>query len=172
MFLSLGRSTAAPDDVVALLLACHERIRSFVAIARLAATREASDEEVVQALARVERYFEEALPLHVADEEESLVPRLRGRDRELEEALEAMRAQHAEHDAALVALLGASASLRERPRDEERRRALAAAAERLEAAFAEHLALEERVVFPAIRRLLSPEVQREVVRELRARRRE
>jgi hypothetical protein len=68
------------SDIVDLLLECHERIRSFIGLAgRLANCGPVSDTEVSDAAARVVRYFSESLPLHVADEEESILPRLLGR---------------------------------------------------------------------------------------------
>jgi hypothetical protein len=66
---------------VELLLECHERIRHFARLAlKLAGTRDLPPAEVAEAAAAVRRYFAEALPLHAADEEESMMPRLRGRD--------------------------------------------------------------------------------------------
>jgi len=79
--------------------------------------------------------------------------------------------QHACHQPKLRALLDASAALRQRPGDTARRNALAQAADVLGSEFAEHLALEEGVIFPAIRRFVSPAVQMEMVEELRRRRR-
>src|SRR5690606_15926791 len=68
-----------PRDLVDLLGECHARIRRFVELAHEAAIRmDAPVEQVIQACADVERYFVEALPLHVADEEESIAPRLKG----------------------------------------------------------------------------------------------
>jgi hemerythrin-like domain-containing protein len=52
----------------------------------------------------------------------------------------------------------------------EHRAALASVAARLEAAFAQHLEAEERVVFAAVRSRMSAEAQAEVRREMRARR--
>ena len=40
---------------------------------------------VLEASRRCERYFSEALPLHVEDEEQSLLPRRRGRTPELDD---------------------------------------------------------------------------------------
>src|SRR5690606_33889983 len=73
------RPKTAAQDLVDLLDECHQRIRRFLALAgEAAAHRGAPSSETAQACADVERYFKEALPLHVADEEESITPRLRG----------------------------------------------------------------------------------------------
>jgi hypothetical protein len=73
MLIKIGSSVAETGDVVDLLLACHERIRFFIDLAiRIADTTDASNEEIREAAARVVRYFSESLPLHVADEEESI----------------------------------------------------------------------------------------------------
>lgn len=163
--------TRAPQGLVDLLLACHDRIRRFVALARDAATRpDVPADQVVEACARVERYFREALPLHVADEEQSVEPRLRGRSPEVDHALDAMAQEHRAHEAAVAALLDAAAAVRPDPGDAARKTTLAHAAEALREDFLEHLALEEAVLFPAIRRLPA-DLQSTVVDELRARRR-
>ena len=95
-----------PSDIVDLLLECHERIRTFVGLAgRLANTKQPSVDEVRDAATRVARYFSEALPLHVADEEQSILPRLSGRDSELDKALNSMREQHRQHEEPLRVLL-------------------------------------------------------------------
>lgn len=172
MFKSLRtQPSGAPADLVDLLLECHDRIRSFVALARQAARRvDAPEDQIVEACLRVERYFSEALPLHVADEEQSVLPRIRGRSEDIDSALETMQGQHTQHEPKLRALLAASVAVREAPQDPDRRASLTAAAEQLEREFDEHLALEEAIIFPAIRRLLSSAVQAEMIKELRGRR--
>ncbi|AKU91160.1 hemerythrin domain-containing protein [Vulgatibacter incomptus] len=171
MIVRIGGGREELADLVDLLLDCHARIRSFAALARIAGERaDATHAEVVDACERVERYFGIALPLHVADEEESILPRLRGVSPEVDRALADMHAQHAAHQAGLHAMLSASAAVRQDPGDAAKRATLVAAAAPLEREFAEHLALEETVLFPAIRREWSADVQAEVVRELRARR--
>lgn len=168
--LSTQRAAEA-RDLIALLGECHERIRHFVALAEQAGLRDdAPPEQIVQACLDVERYFTEALPLHVADEEESIEPRLRGRSKAVDAALDATLSQHRQHDWLLQALLEATRALRVHPTDERARDVVASTARRLAAQFEEHLGLEEGVLFPAIRQL-SPEAQSSIVAELRARRR-
>lgn len=172
MLITIGQKPSAARDLVDLLLECHERIRSFVALARAAAEEaDPPETEIVEACFRVERYFVEALPLHVADEEESVLPRLGGRSLEIDRALHAMHEQHIGHERKLRSLLNASAALRQSPSDVRRRAVLAVAASDLGQDLTEHLALEEAVVFPTISRVLPAATQAEIVAELRARRR-
>jgi iron-sulfur cluster repair protein YtfE (RIC family) len=157
---------------VDLLLDCHARIRSHLALARrLSTARDAPAEEVRDAAERVRRYFVEALPLHACDEEDSILPRLLGRERALDAALEAMRREHGEHARLLGALTGVCATLAGDPgRLPDLASRLAEVAAELERDLLAHLREEEAVVLPAMRRLLGTEADREIVRELRARR--
>lgn len=160
------------EDVVDLLLECHARIRSFSELAvRLGEAASPSPAEVADAAARVHRYFAEALPLHARDEEESLLPRLAGRDPGVDAALVTMHADHVGHGAVLDPVLALCAELAAAPeRHAELAPALARAARLLGAHFEAHLASEEATVFPAIARLLPDEERRRIVAELRARR--
>lgn len=171
MFVKIG-SVEKPSDIVDLLLECHERIRTFIGIARrLAGAQESPPGEVREAASRVARYFSESLPLHVADEEESILPRLGGKDPGIDAALAAMRAEHAEHEPQLEALLNTCRMLERSPeRLAEWGPGLAAVASALEQDFFEHLDKEEKVILPAIRNLLSQEERDTMLRELRARR--
>jgi iron-sulfur cluster repair protein YtfE (RIC family) len=159
-------------ELVDLLLACHSRIRRFsrttVELGRRTALPEA---EVVEQCGRCERYFGEALPLHVEDEEVRVLPRLLGRRSDVDQALAVMERQHEEHQAHLSALLDALRGLRDSPHGPYQRATLQQVANTLAAAFEEHLGGEERIVFPAIRDLVAPDVQNAVIEELRARRR-
>ena len=160
-----------PRDLVDLLGECHARIRRFVELAHEAAIRtDAPADQVIQACTDVERYFIEALPLHVADEEESIAPRLKGLSPEVDRALDAMTRQHQEHSPTLVELLRVSATVRAQPNHHGARDDLAKVAKALKLEFEEHLTLEETVIFPAIRGLLSHETRDLIVEELRERR--
>jgi hemerythrin-like domain-containing protein len=162
----------APTDAVDLLVECHGRIRSFLAMARsLAEARGAEAIDIADTAYRVHRYFALALPLHARDEEESVLPRLRGREPAVDAELEAMVRQHAEHRPVLDALVGACARLSRDPgRHAELGPVVGRAAEELQRHFADHLAREEGVVFPALRRLLDQEADSAIVREIRLRR--
>jgi iron-sulfur cluster repair protein YtfE (RIC family) len=171
MLTRIGGS-AAPRDAVDLLLDCHERIRAFLAMAGRVATAGAADESGIRdAAERVHRYFTQALPLHAKDEEESLLPRLRGRDPAVDAELEAMAREHREHERPLRTLVDACEVIARDPaRHPEVAPELAAATEELERHFAAHLRREEEVIFPALRRLLDARADSEIVTELRARR--
>lgn len=167
--LSSRRSTQ-PTTLVALLSECHQRIRHFSHLAcELARRSDAPPAEIEQAAASVMRYFSEALPLHVADEEESITPRLRGRSDEVTRALTTMSQEHVEHGPQLAELLSALTELRQAPTSEQARLRLAAVAMPLQLDFERHLALEESVLFPALH-LLPAADQKQIVEELRARR--
>lgn len=168
--ITIGHKAPRADDLVGHLLACHERIRKFVGIAAKIREAAASAAEIVEACAAVERYFEHALPSHIADEEESIVPRLLGKRADVDEALRTMQAQHQVHEPLVAELLAASRSLRQAPENDASRERLQAVAVRLAAEFEPHLALEERVVFPAARELLAAEEQAQIRREQGARR--
>src|SRR3954463_6254580 len=84
------------ETAVDLLVGCHDRIRNFTSIVRKLAHAEGSAlEEISTAAASAHRYFTVSLPLHEADEEERLRPRLyhAGDDR-VTAALDAMTHQH------------------------------------------------------------------------------
>jgi iron-sulfur cluster repair protein YtfE (RIC family) len=171
MLTKIGRS-AAPADAVDLLVECHERIRSFLALARRLAGAGGEDrEEIRQAAARVHRYFAQALPLHAEDEERSILPRLRGRDAVVDAELETMRREHAEHERPLRELLqGCDVLALEPERHPELAPSIGAATDELERHFAAHLRREEEVIFPAMRRFLDGAADAEIVKEIRARR--
>lgn len=171
MLVQIGSSKES-EDVVDLLLQCHQRIRHFLGLAsRLAQTDDASHDEISDAAARITRYFTEALPLHVADEENSVVPRLSGRTPELDTTLQGMHQEHLEHEPQIKALIEMCRTLRDSPeRINELRPSLLAGSSLLEKAFSAHLDQEEQIVLPAIRTWLSQEEQAAMLNELRARR--
>ena len=172
MLTQLSRHPAvSAEDLVDLLAECHQRIRHFIALARQVGLRQGvPTHQMIQACSDVERYFTQALPLHVADEEESIEPRLRGVSPTVDGVLDAVAHQHRQHDADLKALLDAVSTLRENPHDPTVRSQVATTSTALEARLEEHLLLEERVIFPAIRALRSPETQTSIILELRKRR--
>ena len=82
-----------------------------------------------------------------------------------------MAREHGEHEPPLAALVGACEEIAREP---GRLAALApvvgSATAELERHFVAHLEREEKVIFPAMRRLLDRSVDGEIVREIRARR--
>lgn len=166
----IGERTGGEGDAVDALVACHARIRSFLALA--ARVGEGGEPAAIgEAAARIERYFREAMPLHVDDEEQTILPRLRGREGAVDRALAEMQEQHTAHEAELAALTAAAAALATGPADPALAARLAAVGGSLGAALAVHLELEESIVFPAMRRLFSARELAEVAGEMRARRR-
>src|ERR1700743_1705738 len=95
------------EDVVDLLTGCHQRIRHFTGVViKLAHAQGATPEEISQAATAVHRYYSISLPLHEADEEQTLHPRLNVlRDEKLNHALRAMADQHEAIDELLERLL-------------------------------------------------------------------
>jgi iron-sulfur cluster repair protein YtfE (RIC family) len=174
--ISIGsRPRGAPSGFVGMLADCHTRIRRFAALAqRLADERDASPEAIRDAAHRVQRYFGEALPLHVADEDETVVPRLLGREPELDASLHRMSDEHRGHGDPLAELLELCGRLTREPASHaEVRDRLRAVTAVLVPAFTDHLAHEEEVIFPALASLFAgePGVEAEMLDELRARRR-
>jgi hemerythrin-like domain-containing protein len=171
MPIRIGKAPAQ-GDVVDALVDCHQRIRDFTSLAvRLAGSHGLAAEEIREAAAGVHRYFAVALPLHARDEEESLLPRLEGREAALDAELAEMMREHAEHGDPTGRVLAACARLEEDPSQlAALAPQLAVAARDLERHFQVHLEREERVIFPAIRRLLDAPTRERIQVEMRERR--
>ena len=167
----IGKS-AAPADAAELLLECHGRIRAFLAMARrLGEASDESAEAVSDAAIQVHRYFTLALPLHARDEEDSILPRLRGRDPLLDLQLDVMVREHQEHQRPLGRLIEACAEIGADPgRHPGLAGSVLQAATELDRHFFHHLAREEEVIFPAVRRLLDASTDASIVKEIRLRR--
>jgi iron-sulfur cluster repair protein YtfE (RIC family) len=174
MLHSIGRTglrTLGPDPVD-LLLECHQRIRTVLAVAaRLARAADAPPGDVTEAANRALRYFVLAMPLHEEDEEQSVTPRLlQVGGAELEATLTQMAGEHrATHD-----LLSSLEDVWERIARQPAclvtvTRQLDEQTASLQRLLAGHLAMEERIVFPALR-LLSAEAREEIRGEMVARR--
>jgi hemerythrin-like domain-containing protein len=161
------------ESAAELLLGCHERIRHFTAVSlRLAEAVSAPAEEVAGAAESVWRYFSIALPLHEADENQSLHPRLRVAAPEALAAASAeMVHQHLAIDVVVAELLPVWDTLRQRPeRLPELAAVLAEKSHQLLALWETHLALEERTVFPAMQKYLSAAELDAIRDEMKARR--
>jgi len=145
-------------DPIGLLADCHRRIERFLSVlVRLAAkanVREPLGGEERIALDTALRYFREAAPKHTRDEEDSLFPRLRSLNSpEVQSALSKMEKLEREHLQmerihAGVDRLGqewlAAGTLS--PADAARLSELVSG---LADTYREHIAVEEREVFPA-----------------------
>jgi hemerythrin-like domain-containing protein len=169
MLTQVGKRPSSDGSVLQRLLECHERIRSFCALARRL-TNGGSDDDVRQAATELRRYFGIGLPLHVRDEEESLRPRLlRLGDPVGDEALDQMTVEHARIEVLLGELGRAWGQIVERP-GREACVALHDPALELDVHMRQHLSHEERRVFPALGQL-PPDQLAAIVAEMQARRR-
>ncbi len=159
-----------------MLLGCHARTRHFMQLSRtLADAESAPHQEIAQAATSILRHFSDALPLHEADENESLFPRLHAAlppGGLVREAAETMVEQHKAIHELVTELLPLCASLGRQPgRLPFLSHRLDHVTQALNQIFAAHLCLEETVVFPAITEWLSPAQIKEMSREMHARRR-
>ena len=151
------------EEPLDLLVACHARLRHFSALALALATRkDLEPEQIVDASHRLLRYFKVALPLHEADEEESVTKAVRAIATAAEiAALEQMRNQHELLHDVLAELFPRWRKME--PSGTE------AHARRLASVLEMHLDLEEKTIFPMLARLPDAERKR-VASEFRARR--
>jgi hemerythrin-like domain-containing protein len=169
MLVNIGHRPA-PTDLVSALLECHERIRTFGALAVAVGDRpDLPPDQADAACLRVARYFSESLPMHVQDEERSILPRLAGRSAALDEALAEMQAQHRTHEAPLRQLIELCPRMCTAP-DATVRADFCGVAHHLDQDFRRHLDFEEASLFPAVRAQMSPDEQVAILAEMRARR--
>jgi hemerythrin-like domain-containing protein len=168
------KSNPPPEGAVRLLLGCHDRIRHFTEMAdRLASNPHSPAGDRQEAARAVLRYYEMALPLHEADENESIYPRLQKRlpPGELAEANQAMIDQHTQIDALIAQLLPVWRTIGEDPAEQERLSPhLQENVHRLQQLWTTHLRLEEEVVVPAMLHFLLPQDLGAIEHEMRARR--
>lgn len=89
------------EDPIELLLACHDKVRRFSALAlrlrdHVQQAQGEVDAQAREAAAAILRYFEIAAPLHHQDEENDLFPALRlaASDPALHDAITALQAEH------------------------------------------------------------------------------
>jgi hemerythrin-like domain-containing protein len=169
--------TAQPksEDAVDLLLGCHQRIRHFTGVAvKLAHAQGATPNEVAQAAAGVHRYYSVSLPLHEADEDQTLRPRLGAiADDRIGHALLAMSDQHQAIDELIERLLPLLVMVKNNP---DALHAvggeMCSITQALDEMFRGHLQLEEEVIFPAIRSVLQDNTRAEILREMQERRKQ
>jgi len=167
------------DEPLGLLSDCHRRIEYFLDV--LSTLDRAGSEQPLTAAQRLQiedalNYFENAAPRHTADEEESLFPRLRAsHDPEAARALDTLARLERDH---------AIADAHHRAVDVLCRRWLALGAlpeldarelrDRLgvlQAIYRDHIAVEDRELFPAAAKLLTRSELQDIGREMAARRR-
>lgn len=152
MLIPLGKRSVS-EDVVDLLHECHGRIRRFLVMARqLALASQASPGEIADTAAQIRRYFAESFPLHVADEEVDIAPRVAKMI--APERLARMQAEHRAHSSAVTELTVVCDLLVRQPEQHAAASTrLHALAVQLAAELEAHMEFEERTVFPALREL-------------------
>jgi len=154
MLVQIGRRSE-PGDAIDMLVACHGRIRHFLWVAARLESIESSAADVADAAQAVARYFEEAFPLHVEDEEELIQLLARTDDERVRAACSLVVREHRDQEHLVAALIAACREVMSTPERRDARHALAAGAEALRAALEPHLANEELVLFPTLRQALS-----------------
>ena len=162
-----------PEDAFDLLMGCHQRIRHFTSTAaKLAHAQAAGHDEIRMTAAGVHRYYSISLPLHEADEESSLLPRLDALgDERVHHALAAMHDQHQAIDELVERLLPLLVLVERNPAAlGQAGSEMCAITKALEEIFAAHLKLEEEVIFPVIREKLSASDQAAMLQEMQSRR--
>jgi hemerythrin-like domain-containing protein len=163
------------EDAVDLLTGCHDRIRHFTGVAvKLAHAQSAAPDEIVRAAAAVHRYYSISLPLHEADEEETLRPRLDAAgDEMVRHALLAMHDQHMAIDDLLERLLPLLMMVQNNPDTlHAAGPEMCSITNALEEMFQAHLKMEEEVIFPAIRERVSKDARQEMLHEMQERRKQ
>jgi iron-sulfur cluster repair protein YtfE (RIC family) len=168
-----SNSRTQPESAVDLLTGCHNRIRHFTAILRKLAHAEGSPlDEISSAADSAYHYFTVALPLHEADEEESVRPRLlKNATPEIRAALDAMTHQHEAIDDLIERLMPVLVLVSNTPAKLlDAHGELCKLSTTLAELFAGHLKLEEEVLFPALASSLSVQAQSALLVEMQTRR--
>jgi iron-sulfur cluster repair protein YtfE (RIC family) len=157
-------------DALEMLERCHRQLedsleRLGVAATTLAAGRggQAEIDTVAEAVERLQRTGHR----HVADEEESLFPRLAGRG--IDELIQILKQQHREHQA-LEGELAAVAARVALPCPADVAAALDRVAVALQRAYQKHMDREDRELIPAAAGLLGDDERAALQAEMQARR--
>lgn len=177
MPVQIGTKTHDFSDPIGLLSDCHRRIEMFLgSLQRLAQVIDSplpSDE--LSALETALYYFHDTAPKHTQDEEQSLFPRLRQIDHpEIKNPLSTLETlekdhRHADILHAEVHVLGLQCLKRGHlPLAEADR--FRKAIRDLATTYAEHIQIEDSVVFPAAQRVLSDSQKSVIAREMASRR--
>jgi hemerythrin-like domain-containing protein len=177
MPVQIGAKAHNFSDPTGLLSDCHRRIEMFLGMLEAVASviDRPALEEASRALESALRYFGQAAPKHIADEEESLFPRLRQIQRaEIQSSLSQLEQLEEEHRWAVplhaeVEQLGAqylsTGSLSD-AEIEKFRRAVA----HLVSMYKQHINIEDSVIFPLAARLLPQAEKMAIALEMASRR--
>lgn len=145
------------DQPVEMWLACHERVQRFAALlGRLAdhVRKQGADEDAQVTATSIRRYFNEAAPRHHEDEEVDMFPRLRERlvdsDKTVLDVLDQVEADHLEMAGMWKSIDATLAKIAHgRPVALEQ-----AVIDRFATMYRHHIDAEERVLLPALKRVL------------------
>jgi len=164
----MGRSLRR--DVVEELLLAHVELRQLLSLAGSLANTSATT-AAADAARRICDYLDGDYRLHLADEEQSLRPRLLGHHAVVDDALAVMMRDHFRIGATLARLQGVCFLIANEPTTLHTHRfALDQAVVELSRHVERHHAHEESIVFPAVRRLLEAEQVEQVHQEMVSRR--
>lgn len=177
MPVQIGAKTHNFTDPTGLLSDCHRRIEMFLETLAAAGKvmHEPPSDDTARALQAALVYFRQAAPKHTADEEESLFPRLRGREEaELRSALSTLDRLEKDHDTvsplhAAVERL-AETFLETGSLSASHIQAFQTAVARLQEIYREHIRVEDSMVFPLAARLLNESQKSAIAQEMAARR--
>jgi len=165
------------DEPLGLLSDCHRRIEHFLRVLSTIAADAAGGPltpEYRRALEGALRYFAEAAIRHTADEEVSLFPRLRTAGSAAAHAMASLDRLERDHDEADGRHAEVDRLARQWLEHDGLARAeseaLRAHLLRLEALYADHIAVEDTEVFPAAAKVLDRAQLEEIGREMAARR--
>ena len=168
-----AKPDAGFDDPIGMLKDCHRRVEHFlnilVVVVERAGGRILSDEERAAVEASL-HYFRVGGRRHTADEEESLFPRMREAGA-LPPEIEALEKEHDEadplHDTAdrLYTRWIENGTLNDGDSQQ-----LRDATERMRALYAEHIKIEDNIVFPRAAQVLASETLAQIGQEFRKRR--
>ncbi|MFT3711819.1 MAG: hemerythrin domain-containing protein [Archangium sp.] len=163
-------ATVTNRDVIEVLLEAHVETRQIISLASALSSRSATADSRETAQ-HISDFVEWMLPLHCADEERSLVPRLEGKNATVDSALKRMQLQHSTLEAPLTRLrLICRMIARDVNRLHALRFELSNAADDVQRRLDEHQAFEESAVFPALKKLLYVDELESIADEMRARR--
>ena len=169
----MSKPGASFDQPFEMMCACHEKVqRTLALLERLRAHlgEHGADEQARQAARDVMRYFDKAAPQHHKDEELHVFPPLlAGRDTETKAVVERLQREHVQMEArwepareVLACIAGGQ------------QHALsgtdAAALDAFAVLYADHIAAEEQVAYPAAAALLDADAVTAMGREMAGRR--
>lgn len=175
----LGAGTQAGfDEPLRLLSDCHRRIEHFLSILLKVADKQPGgplNQEYRRALEAAMQYFKNAAPRHQADEEQSLFPRLRDRkDENIRRVLSEIDRLECDHEIAAEFHRRIKTIVEEWLREgllaPVQRARLSVLLRILEFLYSQHIALEDRKLFPLVAHVLSSADIRAIGREMASRR--